>query len=155
MSADSRCPSESRLETTSDLSISQQKLAQPKLKKTWSDTQREKMFTLPPVPSIGKFKYDPWPEHPLMKYFGKQEKQKLDDQVIIRHGKKIKSYVADAVYKKKAAEAAKGDHDHGPVENFLTQDDFVEYLRDSVRSAPVVPMHKLWRKRVVNVRHNL
>lgn len=138
-----RCLSKSRV-ANSEMALSQGK-------KKKKEASVDQMFRMSPIPSMGKFRNDPWVEHPLMRYFGFKEKKKQDEEVVIRHGKRIKSFVADSVYKKR--EADKLAHGEEPVhlENFLTQDDFVEYLRDSVRSAPVIPMQKAWKKKITGV----
>jgi hypothetical protein len=157
MSDSPRCLSDSRLAKSEETDAEKANPVKRK-KGTLVDFKKTQAFKMPPVPTMGKFKYDPWTEHPLMKYFGQKQKKKQDDEVIIRHGKKIKSVVADSVYKKKEADRAanKGDETSAQqnVESFLTQEDFVEYLRDSVRSAPVVPMHKKWRHKVASVRYS-
>lgn len=75
---------------------------------------------------------------------------------MIRRGKKVKNIVADVVYKKeieagKEKEGAAGGSG-GDLEAFLTQEDFAEYRRDSVKAAPVVPMQKSWLRRIASVR---
>jgi len=110
------------------------------------------IFRMPPVPSMGRFNRDPWDHHPLMTYYGYKEKRKQDDEVIVRHGKKMKSFIADSVEKSKKVKT-EGPEDIHKLESFLTQEDFVEFLRDSVRSAPVVPLQESWEKTIISVLH--
>ncbi|CAG7837267.1 unnamed protein product [Allacma fusca] len=109
-------------------------------------------FRLPAVPSLGKFANDKWGGHPLLSYYGHVIKRRFDDQVIIRRGKRQKAIICDKIYREKLA---KGELCAVPIDpndnldSFLTQDDFVEYLRDSVRSAPVDPLQASWKKRIL------
>ena len=109
---------------------------------------------LPAVPSLGKFAVDKWANHPLLHYKGHILKRKLDDQIIIRRGKKNKTVICDRLAKERAAVAgicSGGPSESTAYDSFLTQDDYVEYLRDSVRSAPVTPLQESWRKRILAV----
>lgn len=88
-----------------------------------------------------------------MTYFGFRQKRKQDQAVVIRHGKKIKSVVANTVQKRLEVERVKQFDEDAKLESFLTQDDFVEYLRDSVRSAPVIPIQSGWEQKIYSVWH--
>lgn len=86
-----------------------------------------------------------------MNYFGFKQKRKQDNEVVIRHGKKVKANVADAVQKRLEIERVKQFDDEQKLESFLTQEDFVEYLRDSVRSAPVIPLQSSWEQKIYSM----
>ena len=108
---------------------------------------------MPAIPSLGKFGVDKWASHPLLHYHGHVLKRKLDDQIIIKRGKRNKTGICDKLAKQRAAlaGACSGPSDTTVYDSFLTQDDYVEYLRDSVRSAPVTPLQESWKKRILSV----
>ncbi len=116
------------------------------------DEDEEFSFQLPPVPSLGKFKEDKWANHPLLGYYGHLLKREVDDSVIVRRARKTKTKICDKIVKEKRAKAAEADEDKPNLETFLNQEDYVEFLRDSVRSAPVNSLHKKWRKKILGVR---
>lgn len=86
-----------------------------------------------------------------MSYFGFRQKRRLDNEVVIRQGKKVKSQVANAVQKRLEIERVQQFDEEQKLENFLTQDDFVEYLRDSVRAAPVIPIQTAWEQKIYSL----
>jgi hypothetical protein len=124
----------------------------PKWKPALGTKDNKPNFELPPAPNptLDCFKNDPWIEHPLLRYNAVVEKKTQDNEVVIRRGKKVKNLVADIVYKKEAENAEKnGEEQNGAdLESFLTQEDFAEYRRDSVKAAPVVPMSKASLRRI-------
>jgi len=78
----------------------------------------------------------------------------VDDNVIVRRAKKTKTKVCDRIFKEKRAKALADEEEKPDLESFLNQDDYVEFLRDSVRAAPVNPLHKRWRKKILGVNNN-
>lgn len=125
-----------------------------KWKPPQGNTTDKPNFDLPPAPHprIECFRNDPWAEHPLLRYDSLAEKKQLDNEVVIRRGKKVKNAVANVVYRNMKTECGqKVKDDNDDLEAFLTQDDFDEYRRDSVKSAPVVPIQKSWLRHIAAV----
>jgi len=125
-------------------------------------------FRLPPIPSLGEFRVDKRANHPLLHYRRHIQKQKLEDAVIVQRGIKNKTRTHDLYLKRKKVEINSPedaklchellyrDKNEGEgLDEFLTQEDFVDYLRDSVLSAPVNPINAAWVRKIVSVRPQL
>lgn len=81
---------------------------------------------------------------PLLEYHGHLIKRAIDDAVIAKRAMKLKLKVCDVVKKEQRAMVDGEVDEQVSLSKFLSQEDFIEYIRDSVRSAPMTGLSQLW-----------